>query len=113
MVKPIVGLWASRRVVIRRPVSTLSGGERTRLAFLGLMEDRPNCLVLDEPTNHLDIDSIEVLEDALERFDGTVIAVSHDRYFLDRIADRIVLVADGEVRSFEGGWSANADVLAD
>ena len=55
----------------------------------------------------------EVLEDALERFDGTVIAVSHDRYFLDRIADRIVLVADGEVRSFEGGWSANADVLAD
>jgi ATP-binding cassette subfamily F protein 3 len=96
---------------IRRPVSTLSGGERTRLAFLGLMQDKPNCLVLDEPTNHLDIDSIEVLEDALERFDGTVIAVSHDRYFLDRIADRIVLVADGEVRSFEGGWSANAGVL--
>jgi len=97
----------------RRPVSTLSGGERTRLALLLLMEDGANCLVLDEPTNHLDIDSIEVLEDALERFDGTVIAVSHDRYFLDRIADRIVLVADGEVRSFEGGWSANADVLAD
>ena len=97
---------------IRRPVSTLSGGERTRLAFLGLMQDAPNCLVLDEPTNHLDIDSIEVLEDALERFDGTVVAVSHDRYFLDRIADRIVLVADGEVRSFEGGWSANAGVLS-
>ena len=96
---------------IRRPVATLSGGERTRLAFLGLMQDAPNCLVLDEPTNHLDIDSIEVLEDALERFDGTVIAVSHDRYFLDRIADRIVLVADGAVRSFEGGWSANAGVL--
>ena len=54
------------------------------------MEDAPNCLVLDEPTNHLDIDSIEVLEDALEHYDGTVIAVSHDRYFLDRIADRIV-----------------------
>ena len=51
--------------------------------------------MLDEPTNHLDIDSIEVLEDALERYDGTVIAVSHDRYFLDRIADRIVHVADG------------------
>jgi ATP-binding cassette subfamily F protein 3 len=96
---------------IRRPVATLSGGERTRLAFLGLMQDKPNCLVLDEPTNHLDIDSIEVLEDALERFDGTVVAVSHDRYFLDRIADRIVLVADGVVRSFEGGWSANAGVL--
>ena len=95
----------------RRPVGSLSGGERTRLAFLCLMQDAPNCLVLDEPTNHLDIDSIEALEDALERYDGTVIAVSHDRYFLDRIADRIVLVADGEVRAFEGGWSANAEVV--
>jgi ATP-binding cassette, subfamily F, member 3 len=96
---------------IRRPVATLSGGERTRLAFLGLMQDGPNCLVLDEPTNHLDIDSIEALEDALERYDGTVIAVSHDRYFLDRIADRIVLVADGAVTAFEGGWSANAETV--
>ena len=87
---------------IRRPVATLSGGERTRLAFLGLMQDGPNCLVLDEPTNHLDIDSIEVLEDALERFDGTVVAVSHDRYFLDRIADRIVHVADGAVQLLRG-----------
>jgi ATP-binding cassette subfamily F protein 3 len=94
---------------IRRAVGSLSGGERTRLAFLLLMLDAPNCLVLDEPTNHLDIDSIEVLEDALERFDGTVVAVSHDRYFLDRIADRIVVVADGEVRDYEGGWSANAE----
>jgi ATP-binding cassette subfamily F protein 3 len=96
----------------RRPVASLSGGERTRLAFLRLMHDRPNCLLLDEPTNHLDIDSIEVLEAALERFDGTVIAISHDRYFLDRIADRIVVVADGEVRAYEGGWSANAGAMA-
>jgi ATP-binding cassette subfamily F protein 3 len=95
----------------RRPVRSLSGGERTRLAFLGLMQDAPNCLVLDEPTNHLDVDSIEALEDALERYDGTVVAVSHDRYFLDRIADRIVLVADGAVTSYEGGWSANADYV--
>jgi ATP-binding cassette subfamily F protein 3 len=94
----------------RRPVARLSGGERTRLAFLCLMQDAPNCLVLDEPTNHLDIDSIEALEDALERYDGTVVAVSHDRYFLDRIADRIVLVADGSVTAYEGGWSANASV---
>jgi ATP-binding cassette subfamily F protein 3 len=76
------------------------------------MLDGPNCLVLDEPTNHLDVDSIEVLENALERYDGTVIAVSHDRYFLDRIADRIVHVADGAVRAYEGGWSANALVAA-
>ena len=73
---------------------------------------RPNCLVLDEPTNHLDVESIEVLEDALERYDGTVIAVSHDRYFLDRIADRIVHVADGCVRAYEGGWSANGALVA-
>src|SRR4051812_3887534 len=97
---------------VRRPVGSLSGGERTRLAFLALMLDAPNCLVLDEPTNHLDVDSIEVLEDALERYDGTVIAVSHDRYFLDRIADRIVHVADGAARAYEGGWSANALVAA-
>ena len=97
---------------VRRPVATLSGGERTRLAFLGLMLDGPNCLVLDEPTNHLDVDSIEVLEDALERYDGTVVAISHDRYFLDRIADRIVHVADGAVRAYEGGWSVNAAIAA-
>ena len=95
---------------VRRPVSTLSGGERTRLAFLLLMQDGANCLLLDEPTNHLDIDSIEVLEAALERYDGTVIAVSHDRYFLDRIADRVVVVRDGDVRAYEGGWSVNARV---
>jgi ATP-binding cassette subfamily F protein 3 len=97
---------------VRRPVAALSGGERTRLAFLLLMQDGANCMLLDEPTNHLDVESIEVLEDALERYDGTVIAVSHDRYFLDRIADRIVLVADGTARSFEGGWTANAGVLS-
>jgi ATP-binding cassette subfamily F protein 3 len=97
---------------VRRPVGSLSGGERTRLAFLALMTDKPNCLVLDEPTNHLDVESIEVLEDALERYDGTVVAVSHDRYFLDRIADRIVHVADGEVRAYEGGWSANEALVA-
>jgi ATP-binding cassette subfamily F protein 3 len=95
---------------IRRPVDTLSGGERTRLAFLLLMQSQPNFLVLDEPTNHLDIDSIEVVEDALEHFDGTVVAVSHDRYFLDRIADRIVVVAEGEVNAYEGGWSSNASL---
>jgi ATP-binding cassette subfamily F protein 3 len=92
----------------RRPVRSLSGGERTRLAFLLLMYDQPNCLLLDEPTNHLDIDSIEALENALEHYDGTVVAISHDRYFLDRIADRIVVVADGAAHAYEGGWSVNA-----
>jgi ATP-binding cassette subfamily F protein 3 len=84
---------------VRRPVSAMSGGERTRLRCLTLMLGGANCLLLDEPTNHLDIASVEVLEGALERFDGTVIAVSHDRYFLDRIADRVVEVRDLEVRT--------------
>jgi ATP-binding cassette subfamily F protein 3 len=61
--------------------------------------------VLDEPTNHLDIDSVEMLEAAIEEFDGTVLFVSHDRYFLDRIADRIVDVRDGDVTASEGGYS--------
>ncbi len=90
---------------VRRPLDTLSGGEWTRLQLLLLMLAGANCLLLDEPTNHLDIESVEMLEGALETFDGTAIFVSHDRYFLDRIADRIVEVSDGGVRSFEGGWS--------
>jgi ATP-binding cassette subfamily F protein 3 len=65
-----------------------------------------NCLVLDEPTNHLDIDSAEVLERALEEYDGTVVVISHDRYFLDRIVDRIVEIRDGELFSYDGGYTA-------
>src|SRR6478609_8115519 len=91
---------------VRRPLETLSGGEWTRLQLLLLMLEGANCLLLDEPTNHLDIESVEMLESALESFEGTAIFVSHDRYFLDRIADRIVEVAGGDVRSFEGGWSS-------
>ena len=91
---------------VRRPNHLLSGGERTRLQLLLLMLERPNLLVLDEPTNHLDIESVEVLEKAIEEFAGTVVAISHDRYFLDRIADRIVEVRDGDVRATDGGYSA-------
>jgi ATP-binding cassette subfamily F protein 3 len=90
---------------VRRPVARMSGGERTRLRCLTLMLGGANCLLLDEPTNHLDIDAAETLEKALETFDGTVVAVSHDRYFLDRIADRIVEVRDLEARSYDGGFS--------
>ena len=90
---------------VRQPLSQLSGGERTRLELLLLMRGGANLLVLDEPTNHLDIGSAEVLEDAIERFDGTVVFVSHDRYFLNRIADRIVEVRDGGIHVSEGGYS--------
>ncbi len=91
---------------VRRPVASLSGGERTRLQLLLLMLSGANLLVLDEPTNHLDIESVEALETALEAFEGTVVFISHYRYFLDRIADRVVEVRDGETHSHVGGYTA-------
>ncbi len=90
---------------VRRPIESLSGGEWTRLQLLLLMLQGANCLLLDEPTNHLDIESVEMLEAALEGFDGTAVFVSHDRYFLDRMADRILEVEGGRVHSYDGGWS--------
>jgi ATP-binding cassette subfamily F protein 3 len=78
---------------IDKPISTLSGGERARLTLAKLILKKVNLLVMDEPTNHLDIGSCEALENALLAFDGTVIAVSHDRYFINRIATRIVELA--------------------
>ena len=102
----LLGRFLFRYEQVREPVENLSGGERTRLQLLLLMLGEPNCLVLDEPTDHLDIGSLEVLEGELERFDGTVVFVSHDRYFLDRIADKTVEVRDGELSRYEGGYSA-------
>jgi ATP-binding cassette, subfamily F, member 3 len=102
----LLGRFLFRYEQVREPVEALSGGERTRLRLLLLVLEEPNCLILDEPTNHLDIGSLEVLEAELERFDGTVIIVSHDRYFLDRIVDKIVEVRDGELYRYEGGYSA-------
>ena len=101
----LLGRFLFRYEQVREPVTALSGGERTRLQLLLIMLREPNCLVLDEPTNHLDIDSLEILEAELERFDGTVVFVSHDRYFLDRIADGIVEVRDGEAHRHTGGYS--------
>jgi ATP-binding cassette, subfamily F, member 3 len=101
----LLGRFLFRYEQVREPMTSLSGGERTRLQLLLIMLREPNCLVLDEPTNHLDIDSLEILEAELERFPGTVIFVSHDRYFLDRIADGIVEVSEGEVHRHEGGYS--------
>jgi ATP-binding cassette, subfamily F, member 3 len=96
----------------QQPIATLSGGEKSRMQLARLMYSNVNCLLLDEPTNNLDIASAEVLESALDEFTGTVIVVSHDRYFLDRVADRIVAVDDGIVRAFDGGYSAYAERAA-
>jgi ATP-binding cassette subfamily F protein 3 len=101
----LLGRYLFRYDQMRGPVSDLSGGERTRLDLLLLSLSRANCLILDEPTNHLDIESLEVLEGELERFDGTAVVISHDRYFLERIPDRIVEVQEGEVRTYPGGYA--------
>jgi ATP-binding cassette subfamily F protein 3 len=100
----LLGRFLFRYDQMRQPVGSLSGGERTRLQLCLLMLSGANCLLLDEPTNHLDIDSMEVLESALETYDGTVIVISHDRYLLDRIPDRIVEVRDGQAFSSPGGY---------
>lgn len=87
-------------------VSKLSGGERKRLYLCTVLMRNPNFLVLDEPTNDLDIPTLAVLEEYLERFRGCVIVVSHDRYFVDRVADRmLVFCGDGEIKDFSGTYS--------
>ncbi|NJN17422.1 MAG: ABC-F family ATP-binding cassette domain-containing protein [Oscillochloris sp.] len=93
----------------RQPIARLSGGEKSRVQLCMLMLSGANCLLLDEPTNNLDIPSAEVLEGALEAFPGTIIVVSHDRYLLDRVADRIFAVEDGELRVYAGGYSMYAE----
>lgn len=92
-------------------IGRLSGGERRRLYLLRVLMEAPNVLVLDEPTNDLDIETLAVLEDYLESFPGVVIAVSHDRYFLDKLMNHVfVLAGNGEVRHYIGGY---ADYRAD
>ena len=87
-------------------IEKLSGGEKRRLYLLRVLMSSPNVLILDEPTNDLDIQTLTILEDYLDRFDGIIIIVSHDRYFLDRTVNRIFsFEGEGEIRQFEGGYS--------
>jgi len=88
-----------------KPVSALSGGEKGRLSLLKLMLGQDNLLLLDEPTNHLDMNSREMLEEALCEFDGTVLFVSHDRYFINKVATRVLELKNGTLTSFSGNWS--------
>ena len=89
----------------RRPTGDLSGGERSRLQLALIVHSGANFLLLDEPTNNLDIASAEILEDTLESFEGSVLVISHDRYFLDRVVDRIVELTSGSLTSYVGGYS--------
>lgn len=90
---------------VREPIASLSGGERSRLQMLLLTLSGPNFLLLDEPTNNLDIPSAEVLENALDDFEGTMLVISHDRYFLDRVVTRIVELQAGSLKEFIGNYN--------
>jgi len=88
-------------------VGSLSGGERSRLQMALLMLEEPNFLLLDEPTNNIDIQSAEVLEQALDSFNGTILVISHDRYFLDKVVDKVVELEPGRgtLVEYAGGYT--------
>ena len=88
-----------------RLIGTLSGGERRRLYLLSVLMAAPNVLLLDEPTNDLDVTTLSILEDYLQTFPGPILAVSHDRFFLDKLAETIFELRDGRVDVFTGNWS--------
>jgi ATP-binding cassette subfamily F protein 3 len=101
----VLGRFLFPYEMVRNRVGELSGGERSRLQLAKLMLSDANFLLLDEPTNNLDLHSCEVLENALDEFEGTVLVISHDRYFLDRVVDRIVELEDGALSEYPGDYS--------
>ena len=103
-VRGALGMFLFSGDDVLMPVSTLSGGEKGRVALTKLMLHQDNLLLLDEPTNHLDMDSREVLEQALETFPGTILAISHDRYFINRFATRVAVLEEGGVREYLGNY---------
>lgn len=94
------------------PIERLSGGEKRRLYLLKVLMQAPNVLLLDEPTNDLDITTLQILEDYLDHFQGIIITVSHDRYFLDRICDHLFVFKDGKISYHIGGYSEYIDVTS-
>ena len=94
-----------------KQVKNLSGGEQSRLRLCMLMDEKINLLILDEPTNHLDIASREWVEAAIEEFEGVLLFVSHDRYFIEKFAERIWLLEDGTIRDFNCGYAKYRSIL--
>lgn len=101
----ILGMFLFRGDDVFKNVGMLSGGEKARLSLLCLFLEKPNFLILDEPTNHLDIPTREIMEDAIEAFGGTCLVVSHDRYFLDKVAARILEMDNGKLTEYLGNYS--------
>jgi ATP-binding cassette, subfamily F, member 3 len=104
--REVLALMLFRNDDLPKTIDLLSGGEKARVRIAQLLIDRPNVLVLDEPTNHLDIPSREALESALSQFDGTLLCVSHDRYFLDHAVERLWVINPPGVTDFDGDYTA-------
>lgn len=93
-----------------KPIDILSGGQKTRVALCKLLLTKPDILLLDEPTNHLDLDAIEWLEEYLKAYKGTIIVISHDRYFLDAITTKTIELINGHINSYNGNYTAHLDL---
>src|SRR5690606_19165428 len=113
-IRDVLGSLLFRGDDVCKPIRLLSGGERARVRLAQLLLERPNVLALDEPTNHLDIASSEALENTLRQFEGTILCVSHDRYFLDKVANRLLVLHPPGLTDFTGTYDQwhEKDLLA-
>ena len=111
MARDRLGAFLFQGEDVFKTVGNLSGGEQSRLRLCMLMDEKINLLILDEPTNHLDIASREWVEAAIEEFEGTLLFVSHDRYFIEKFAERIWLLQDGTIRDFSCGYQKYRSIL--
>ena len=111
MARDRLGAFLFQGEDVFKTVGNLSGGEQSRLRLCMMMDDKINLLILDEPTNHLDIASREWVEAAIEEFEGVLLFVSHDRYFIDKFAERIWLLEDGMIRDFNCGYAKYRSIL--
>jgi ATP-binding cassette subfamily F protein 3 len=104
-IRAALGRFQFAKEQVDTKLADLSGGERARVALLKLLLEDNNMLLLDEPTNHLDVDAKESLEEALSEYEGVIMTVSHDRWFLDQVVDWVLELKEGSIKMFRGNYS--------